>query len=158
MAETIAQSVIERKRAAVRKWRATHRETDRENSRRWRALNPEKQREQHKEKRRKQPEKYRLLGLKRTQRWQAKNIGYVNAQTSKRKAARIKRTPVWADLAAIQKFYDQAAVLTATTGETWHVDHIIPLQGKLVSGLHVAENLQLLLGKENCRKGNAFTP
>lgn len=39
-----------------------------------------------------------------------------------------------------------------------HVDHEIPLQGELVSGLHVAENLQYLTGPENMSKGNSFNP
>ena len=41
-------------------------------------------------------------------------------------------------------------------GTVWHVDHIIPLQGKIVSGLHVVDNLQVIPGSENSRKGNRF--
>lgn len=43
-------------------------------------------------------------------------------------------------------------------GEPWHVDHVIPLRGKKVSGLHVHTNLQLLPGVENVRKNNRFIP
>jgi 5-methylcytosine-specific restriction endonuclease McrA len=47
-------------------------------------------------------------------------------------------------------------LLNKSTGVQWHVDHIIPLQGKNVSGLHVPENLQVIQGSLNIKKGNRF--
>ena len=38
----------------------------------------------------------------------------------------------------------------------WHVDHIIPLQGKNVSGLHVFSNLRVIPGEENVKKSNKY--
>lgn len=65
------------------------------------------------------------------------------------KAERIRRMPAWADKEAIAEFYRNCP-------EGYHVDHIIPLRGKTVSGLHVLENLQYLPAKENLRKSNKF--
>ena len=71
------------------------------------------------------------------------------ARAAKRKAAKLNRTPAWADLTAIKEFYSNCP-------EGYHVDHIIPLQGKNISGLHILENLQYLPAKENQKKGNKF--
>jgi hypothetical protein len=80
------------------------------------------------------------------------------ARNNKRRIAKIKRTPAWADNALINAFYDEARRLTDSTGIQHHVDHIIPLQGELVSGLHVETNLQVLTAHENMSKGNRYSP
>lgn len=80
----------------------------------------------------------------------------VRFHASKRRAAKLRRTPSWADMAAIRLVYERAAALTAATGTPHHVDHEYPLQGALVSGLHVHNNLQVLTGVENSRKHNHF--
>ena len=60
------------------------------------------------------------------------------------------RTPPWADQVAIRAIYKEAKSRGLT------VDHIIPLKGELVSGLHVQNNLQLLPASVNSSKGNKF--
>ena len=82
----------------------------------------------------------------------------VNAKVAKRHAAKLQRTVAWANLEAIKEIYRDASDLTKLTGISFHVDHIIPMQGKLVSGLHVETNLQILSIHENCSKHNKFNP
>ena len=72
-----------------------------------------------------------------------------NALNAKRRAATLQRTPAWADLKAIKQFY-----LNCPKG--YHVDHIVPLQGVNISGLHVLNNLQYLTKSENSSKGNRY--
>lgn len=79
------------------------------------------------------------------------------ALCAKRRAAKKQRAPEWLTdehLWMIEEFYDLAALRSKATGFTWHVDHICPLQGKEVSGLHVPWNLQVIPWVENVSKGN----
>jgi 5-methylcytosine-specific restriction endonuclease McrA len=79
------------------------------------------------------------------------------AKTRKRKAAKSRRTPQWLSLDhlnQIKMFYKESAEISKLLGEWYEVDHIVPLQGKTVCGLHVPWNLQILTAKENGIKGN----
>ena len=81
------------------------------------------------------------------------------ARTRKRQAALLQRVPKWltdSELRMIEAKYSLAAMLTRETGIIHHVDHIIPLQGKKVSGLHVFSNLRVISGSENVKKSNSF--
>lgn len=77
------------------------------------------------------------------------------ATQRKREIAKKNRVPSWANLEKIKSYYNVCAFFNEVNGYIkYHVDHIIPLQGKLVSGLHVENNLQVLSAKDNMRKGN----
>jgi hypothetical protein len=96
-------------------------------------------------------ESERQSAMLKSREWRKNNPAHRNALKAKYIADKIKRTPVWADIDGIVQFYKKCP-------KGYHVDHIVPLRGKNVSGLHVLENLQYLLAIENIRKNNAFIP
>ena len=92
----------------------------------------------------------RLRHIEATLAWQKENREVCAAATAKYRAGKDQRTPSWADLAKIELIYKLAQELGL------EVDHIVPLHGATVSGLHVENNLQLLSRKENAAKGNRW--
>ncbi len=85
----------------------------------------------------------------KTAQWKKDNKETYNAYLASRKHRVKQATPKWADLKAIRQFYFECP-------EGYHVDHVIPMNGKLVSGLHILSNLQYLLAADNLHKGNKF--
>lgn len=87
--------------------------------------------------------------------------GYRSAEPKPRSLTRwrLRRlaTPPWADRSAIAATYRHAAELTRRTRIVHHVDHIVPLQGDGVTGLHVECNLRVIPARDNQRKGNRWT-
>lgn len=154
----------------AREWRVNNLEKSKEASNKWKRKNLEKNNILR--------EKWELSNIEHrkelNKNWQLINKEYisayikakrqanpeiVNAQNAKRRSAKLKRTPNWLtseDWSAIQAFYTEAARLSRVTGIPHEVDHIIPLQGKIVSGLHVPSNLQILTESENCSKNNKY--
>ena len=87
------------------------------------------------------------------------NIGKKKAKRARSRAKSELRIPKWlseTDKWIINEIYDIAAQRSKATGIKWEVDHIIPLKGKLVSGLHVPNNLQVIPKQENAKKSNKF--
>ena len=75
-----------------------------------------------------------------------------------RRAVEERATPAWVNQEAVRKIYEAAVALQAATGVIYHVDHIVPLRGKTVCGLHTEANLQVLPATENLKKGNRTWP
>ena len=84
-------------------------------------------------------------------------VAWSRAYVRARQANQAKATPPWANPGAIRGVYAQAKHLESLDGIPRHVDHIIPLKHRLVCGLHVESNLQILSASENVRKNNKFS-
>jgi len=76
-----------------------------------------------------------------------RNNNWNNNKAAKYRAAKLNAIPEWADLDKIEYIY-------LNNPKGYHVDHIIPLQGKEVCGLHIETNLQYLIASDNYRKSN----
>lgn len=111
------------------------------------------QSEKRRQRRKADPTKYKELDKA----IRAKSRHKRTAAQIKREANKIQRTPRWLTqlhFDQIELFYESARELTKEFGFQIDVDHIIPLRGVNVSGLHVPWNLQLLSHDENMSKGN----
>jgi hypothetical protein len=100
---------------------------------------------------------FRDKQAEKTREWCAKNPDKVREQSARKRAYKLQRLPSWitkTELDEIACFYRTAQKLSIETGVKHHVDHIIPLRGKCVSGLHVPWNMQIITAKENMEKSN----
>jgi hypothetical protein len=79
-------------------------------------------------------------------------------KVQRRAAAKIQRTPAWSSPESCRVVYRLRESIQKTTRVRHAVDHSVPLRGRLVSGLHVAENLIVITHEENGIKGNRFDP
>ena len=101
----------------------------------------------------------RAVEVKRKYRksWKEANPDVVKAATNDRRRRHKNATPKWLtkeQKVEIRKIYREAIKLCRGNPKTYAVDHIVPLMGKEVCGLHVPWNLQILTAEENFKKNN----
>lgn len=144
---------LENAKRLKKEWYERNKALTIERARAWHLANPEKVSE--KNIKHKQKNKDRLYEYNRQ--WFANNKDKRASYQAKRKATIIQRTPAWdPDAYLIIAKYQLAAMLSQASGIPHHVDHIIPLQGRKVSGLHVFSNLRVIPGSDNVKKSNKF--
>lgn len=152
-------------KSAVQSWRAANPEKLRDREARRYAANPEqaiaRAAQWAKENpgataraRAKHPERYRA----RVRQYAKENAEVKNAINAARRARKLKASPAWANPDAIAGMYAAAKTLGQIFGAEYHVDHIVPLLGETVCGLHNEFNLQILPAVDNLKKSNRVWP
>jgi len=116
----------------------------------------ERNKQKHSEINRKWYEENKEQHLANSKAWYEANKHRKLETTTAREKRCILATPTWADRELIKELYALAQKLTEQTGIPHEVDHVIPLQGETVSGLHVPDNLQVITQEENRRKSNKY--
>ncbi len=111
----------------------------------------------NKEKEKQYQRVYYVTNKDKIQLYNKNNSDKLSAKCAKRRASKLSATPNWLTeehFEQIKIFYKKAKNLGKWSNVSYHVDHIIPLQGKIVSGLHVPWNLRVITEEENLRKSN----
>jgi hypothetical protein len=136
-----------------KEWYERNKELTKQRAKQWAADNPEKAAVKKAKWRSENREMHNAINRE----WFAQNKDKRAAYEGKRRAAQLQRTPSWLtedDLWIIEQAYELAEIRTKMFNFPWHVDHIIPLQGKQVSGMHHPLNIQVIPAKENLSKSN----
>ena len=142
----------ERHRERNREWYKANKDKQNKKAVKWRRNNLEKARETSREFHRRNKEKRAASHAD----WAKRNRDKRNASVAKRKAAKLQATPGWVDWKKVRAIYREARRISDFTGVPHHVDHIVPLQGESVCGLHCETNLQIIPASQNCAKFNKW--
>ena len=142
--------------AGLVQWRKKNPERDRAAKQKWAAANRDYLSEKGKKYYIENKEKH-ILACKN---WEKRNLPLVAQRVARRRASKRCATPPWLtaiDMAFIQEMYDVASARSMQTGIKHHVDHIHPLQGVGLCGLHVPWNLRAIPAVENHQKLNKLS-
>ena len=90
--------------------------------------------------------------------WKSENRNIVYASNQKRRSAKKQAIPKWSDFEKINQIYADSILISEMTSIKHHVDHIVPLNSKIVCGLHCECNLEIITAKSNLEKGNSVWP
>lgn len=145
----------ERQYTSWRKWYEANKDTHHARCRRWQHEHPEQVKVMVKQWAAANPEKV----AEKTKRYRAKHPDRATAMAVASVARRAKRVPKWLtvdDKWLLREAYALAKLRTKMFGFAWEVDHVIPLRGQFVSGLHVPTNVQVIPKAENRQKRNYF--
>jgi hypothetical protein len=152
-----------------KEWYQKNKERIAKVSKAWRLANPEKVKATKAKTRAKRKEKevecsrlYRLKNKDKiaayAKQYREDNKSRIYARNRARKHKMLMtQMPIWANKSEMDVVYEQARRKSQIEGILYHVDHIIPLNNNLVSGLHIYTNLQVIPAKENIKKSNTFT-
>ena len=122
----------------------------------WRTRNRGKYSDKQKEWSLANPECARDAAMRWNEKHPEEAAAIAAAAVRRRQVQKKNACPPWADQSAILAIYKKCRQAAKDTGIAHHVDHIIPLQGRYVRGLHIAENLQILTSYENRHKSARY--
>lgn len=128
-------------------WREAHRAEAAERTRQWNAAKG-------------QDPAFKAARAQYTQQWRKHNSPKNIAKSREYSLRRERRIPSWAsedDLWVIEEASALARLREQMLGGAWHVDHVIPLKGRVVSGFHLPDNIQVVPAEYNIQKGCSFS-
>jgi len=136
----------------IKHWQAKNKKRVNEATSKWRRTHPNRAKQVYK----KYYDENRDQKLSYNHKWRGDHCDLLASYNANRRATKLKATPKWIDINAVQQLYIESNNLYRSTGIPHHVDHIVPLIHTLVCGLHCEHNLQIITAEENLAKGNTF--
>ncbi len=129
-------------RVGAAKWRAKNPESVKEQNLRFKTLNPDYSKEWY--------QANLVHARAKRRKYREDNLAVYAANTAKYRAAKLQRTPSW----LTEEHWDQINSIYENCPPGYHVDHIVPLQGENVCGLHIPLNLRIIPAEDNLSKSN----